>query len=199
MSKKKKYTIRSSKFKKLYKKYLIYSGVIGAVWMGLFFISPFLNQPNPSSSNPSIEQNEKELNRMKATHLLKSKIKQDEVRRMFDNLQQVDVQLDHEILEPHFESKDEVSLAQEELFKDFIEEMDQIDSYTSIEDQVASYSLYKPIDEKITAYQQRKPQNSKNPITDKEFIQQFIENARQKGYEIQVNDQMKVTSIRKIK
>ncbi len=90
-----------------------------------------------------------------------------------------------------FPSRDKVSLEQERQFDEILKlmEADDEDEH-DIENQVARYRL---IERKI-----KEPLEQEHDEDSRElFIQKFLENARRGGYEIQLNEDLKVISIKK--
>ena len=203
----KKYVVRSTKRKEFYKKLFYTAGGL-VLLAGGFFLSRLLEkQPSLSTteSNEEInlkEENKKELERLKIVHGLKSKIAEDEVRSIFNDLPVMNTsELDMEILDPNFDSKDGVQLDQEDdLFTDIIETLDAQSHSTDIEDRVSSYRPYQYVDveEKLQAYQEKQSAKEED-FNREEFIEKFIDNAKKGGYEVQLNDRMQVVSVRKIK
>ena len=206
----KKYVVRSTKRQEFYKK-LFYT--VGAVVLlaGVFFLFQLLEKkPSLSSAenNGDItlkEENRKELERLKIVHGLKSKIAEDEVRSIFNDLPVMNTsELDMDILDPNFDSKDGVQLDQEDdLFSDIIETLDAQGHSMDIEDRVSSYKPYQYVDieEKLQAYQEKQESESdeEEGFNREAFIKKFVDNAKKGGYEVKLNDRMQVVSVKKIK
>ena len=199
----KKYVVRSVKRREFYKK-LFYTVGAFVLLAGVFFLSQFLGKQQTLSkreSNEEVtlkEENKKELERLKIVHGLKSRIAEDEVRSIFNNLPVMNTnELDMEILDPNFDSKDGVRLDQEDdLFTDIIESLDAQGHSMDIEDRVFNYKPYQYVEEKLQAYQE---QQEEEGISKEEFVEKFIDNAKKGGYEVKLNDRMQVVSVRKIK
>ena len=199
----KKYVVRSVKRREFYKKLFYIIGAVVLLVSGIF-LSQFFDKKTllpTMENNEEItlkEENKKELERLKIAHDLKSKIAEDEVRSIFNNLPVMNTnELDMEILDPNFDSKDGVRLDQEDdLFTDIIESLDAQDHSMDIEDRVSTYQPYQYVEEKLQAYQE---QQEEEGISREVFIKKFIDNAKKGGYEVKLNDRMQVVSVRKIK
>ena len=215
----KKYVVRSVKRREFYKKLLYITGAVVLLVSGLF-LSRFFEKKPPLSITESAEditlkeENKRELERLKIVHGLKSRIAEDEVRSIFNDLPVMNTgELDMEILDPNFDSKDGVYLDQEDdLFTDIIENLDAQGHSTDIEDRVSVYQANQlqqnvEVEEKPQNFQEIKEEEGiKNiqgakgkGISKKEFIKKFVDNAKKAGYEVKLNDRMQVVSVRKIK
>ena len=95
--------------------------------------------------------------------------------------------------------KDGVNLSQDESFDDLLNILKKAEAETDedIKDRIAGYQIIK---EKIQNFQEKPQDNTTDNVDSRKvFAQEFIENARKGGYKVQLDDNFKVKSVKKIK
>ena len=176
------------------------------------------NDPATNSDTPSENQKgqptltdkdiQKQIQKDYKANLLKRQMTKDEVRhkkKYIPNEISEDSKEDYSL-------KDGVHLSQDKSFDDLLSAIKIAEEETEedIEDRIARYRI---IDEQIQkSFQgqhreqmqrnfQEQPQDNTSETIDpkKTFAQEFIENARKGGYKVQLDDNLKVKSVKKIK
>ena len=161
-----------------------------------------LKEP-PKTKKPPVEENpvlsdemiQKKIKKHSKTIQLKKKLDRDQTLFKAQSTKlNKKIPLDNALLDNRFTSKGGVDLDQEELFKDLLSDMDHTDDYEDIEDHIASYQKYQKIEETLKSYKEEKTEDETDI-----FVQEFLNTAKEQGYLIQLNDNLDVESIKKIK
>ena len=175
-----------------------YSVLLLLIVLGVFFyiyLSPNIFQqllekdhkPSPQPI-PILSEDQDNLKPQGSSHSKqKVRIKDIKNQKNFKNIKPTDIFSDK------FPIRDGVNLDQERQFDEILRLMEaHHEEDEDIENQVRRYRL---IERKIKA-----PLNQEPDIDSRElFIQRFLENARRGGYEVQLDKNFKVLSIKKIK
>jgi len=93
--------------------------------------------------------------------------------------------------------KEGVNLSQDESFDDLLNILKKTEADTDedIEDRIASYRI---IEEKIQNFQRNPQDSTTNSDPRTAFAREFIENARKGGYEVKLDNNFKVKSVKKL-
>ncbi len=196
---------RSPKSKNKFRFYLILLILIG---FGVFIFNK-----NPKEAPPEIQEEvvekpaltdkeiQKQIQEDYKTNLLKHRMSEDLIRHKKNKYISKEKSAESE----DYTLKDGVHLSQDESFDNLLsilKEAEETEEETDadIEDRIAHYRI---IEKKIQNFQGRSEdntQNNKDSIDPrKTFAQEFIENARKGGYEVKLDDNFKVKSVKKIK
>lgn len=153
--------------------------------------SPQIQQEKPSLTNKEIQE---QIQKDYKSNLLKRRMIEDEARHKKNKLitkeQPADTKEDYSI-------KDGVNLSQDESFDKLLDILKEAETETDedIEDRIARYRI---IEEKIQSFQRKPQDNTDNGVDPrKAFAREFIANAKKGGYEVQLDNNFKVKSIKK--
>ncbi|MDE0151723.1 MAG: hypothetical protein OXK80_04410 [Bdellovibrionales bacterium] len=152
-----------------------------------------IQQEEPSLTNKEIQE---QIQKDYKSNLLKRRMAEDEAHHKKNKLiteeQPADAKEDYSI-------KDGVNLSQDESFDKLLDILKEAETETDedIEDRIARYRI---IEEKIQSVQRKPQDNTQDNSVDprKTFAQEFIVNARKGGYEVQLDNNFKVKSVKKI-
>ena len=154
---------------------------------------------NPLQQSPPalIDKNiKKQIQEDYKTNLLKQKMAEDSALHKKNKYIAKEAPADSE----DYTLKDGVNLSQDESFDNLLSILKTAEEETDedIEDRIARYHI---IEKQIQNFQGRPEENTKAPAEDpsKTYAQEFIENARKGGYEVRLDDNFKIKSVKKIK
>lgn len=161
------------------------------------------NQPTSKMQDPSAltdKDIKKQIQKDYKSNLLKRKMAEDSAR--YKKKAYISPKNPQKSLE-NYNLKEGVHLSQDESFDELLdvlkkeEEIEEDD----IEDRIARYRI---IEEKIQSFQEKLNDSTSHPLdkeTDsrKRYAQEFIENARRGGYEVKLDENFKVKSVKKTK
>jgi len=150
-------------------------------------------EKKPKQEKPSLTSKEiqEQIQKDYRSNLLRRQITEDEFRHK-KNKVVTEGQPAHS--KEDYTLKDGVHLSQDESFDSLLKLLEETETDNDIKDRIARYRI---IEETIQNFQE-KGSAPDNVDPRKTFAREFIENARKGGYEVQLDNNFKVKSVKKI-
>ena len=186
------------------KKTLIFGFLTAGVLSAVFYGAPFLEDKPKKPERPPSSISDNEIQSKVKSNFQKIRLKKQIAK---DNAVQegppLDLLIEEEsesqrVLTGRYPSKPGVELDQERLFDEVIAEiegLELLEEERGSEDIENQISRYQNIEDKLKLYQQ-----TQTAVKDENtnFIEAFVENARKKGYAVEINESLDVVSVKKI-
>lgn len=152
---------------------------------------PKTEQEPPSLTNKEIQE---QIQKDYKSNLLKHQLAEDSARHRKNKFTAGEEPADSK---EDYALKEGVNLSQDESFDDLLNILKKTEAETDedIEDRIARYRI---IEEKIQNFQGNPQDNTTNVDPRIAFAREFVENARKGGYEVQLDDNFKVKSVKKL-
>ena len=152
---------------------------------------PQVEQKTPSFTNKEIQE---QIQKDYKSNLLKRQMAEDSARYKKSKLTAEEKPAGSK---EDYALKDGVDLSQDKSFDDLLNILKEAEAETGedIEDRIARYRI---IEEKIQNFQGNPQSNTDKTDPRVAYAQEFIDNARKGGYEVQLDNNFKVKSVKKI-